>query len=110
MLVRQGGGITVKTSPVSDYPQYIYIPSVDLMMTSLADMSNGSMLGVILTGMGSDGYKGMQHLKSKGGVTLVQDEFTSTIYGMPKCCIEGGVADEVLPLQEIGYEIARIAC
>jgi len=67
------------------------------------------MPGVILTGMGSDGFKGMQYLKSRGGSTLVQDEATSTIYGMPKSCIEGGVADEVLPLNEIGYEIARVA-
>jgi two-component system chemotaxis response regulator CheB len=109
LLVRQGGGIAVKTVPNTDYPQHLYIPSVDLMMTSLADVSNGAMLGVILTGMGNDGFKGMQHLKSKGGVTLVQDESTSTIYGMPKACVEGGVADEVLPLGEIGYEIGRIA-
>jgi two-component system chemotaxis response regulator CheB len=59
--------------------------------------------------MGSDGFKGMQHLKSKGGQTLVQDEATSTIYGMPKACVDGGVADEILPLSEIGYEIGRIA-
>lgn len=109
LLVRQAGGIAVKTVPNTDYPQHLYIPSVDLMMTSMADVSNGAMLGVILTGMGNDGFKGMQHLKSKGGVTLVQDEATSTIYGMPKACVEGGVADEVLPLGEIGYEIGRIA-
>lgn len=109
LLVRQGNGIAVKTVPTSDYPQHLYIPSVDLMMTSLAEVSNGAMLGVILTGMGNDGFKGMQHLKSKGGMTLVQDESTSTIYGMPKSCVDGGVADEVLPLGEIGYEIGRIA-
>ncbi|KAF0221340.1 MAG: two-component system chemotaxis family response regulator [Geobacteraceae bacterium] len=108
-LVRQGGGIAVKTVPTAEYPQYIYVPSVDLMMTTLADICNGSMLGVILTGMGNDGFKGMQYLKSKGGVTLVQNQETSTIYGMPKSCIEGGVADEVMPLDEIGFEIGRIA-
>ncbi|MBT0664791.1 chemotaxis response regulator protein-glutamate methylesterase [Geobacter pelophilus] len=109
LMVRQAGGIAVKTVPASDYPKHLYIPSVDLMMTSLADVSNGAMLGVVLTGMGNDGFKGMQHLKSKGGVTLVQDEATSTIYGMPKACVDGGVADEVLPLGEIGFEIGRIA-
>jgi len=109
LLVRQGGGFAVKTFPSTDYPKHLYIPSVDLMMTSLADVSNGAMLGVVLTGMGNDGFKGMQHLKSKGGVTLVQDEATSTIYGMPKACVDGGVADEVLPLGEIGFEIGRIA-
>jgi two-component system chemotaxis response regulator CheB len=109
LLVRQGGGFAVKTVPPSDYPKHLYIPSVDLMMTSLADVCNGSMLGVVLTGMGNDGFKGMQHLKSKGGVTLVQDEATSTIYGMPKACVDGGVADVVLPLGEIGFEIGKIA-
>ena len=108
-LVKHGFGIAVKTFAPIDYPKYVYIPSVDLMMTSLAEACNGSMLGVILTGMGSDGFKGMQFLKSRGGSTLVQDEATSTIYGMPKSCIEGGVADEVLPLNEIGYEIARVS-
>lgn len=108
-IVRHGFGLAVKTHPPTDYPKYVYVPSVDLMMTSLAEACNGSMLGVILTGMGSDGFKGMQFLKSKGGITIAQDEATSTIYGMPKSCVEGGVADEVLPLDEIGYEISRVA-
>jgi two-component system chemotaxis response regulator CheB len=108
-LVRQGGGIMVKTHPASEYPQHNYIPSVDLMISSMADACGESTLGVILTGMGSDGFKGMQHVKQKGGVTIVQDEATSTIYGMPKACVIGGVADEVLPLSRIGPEIARLA-
>ncbi len=106
-LVRQGSNIVVKVVPTSAYPQYVYIPSVDLMISTMSEATNGSMLGVILTGMGSDGFKGMQLLKSKGGVTIVQDEATSTIYGMPKACVEGGVADEVLPLGQIGFEIAK---
>ncbi|OGR30889.1 MAG: chemotaxis response regulator protein-glutamate methylesterase [Desulfuromonadales bacterium GWD2_54_10] len=108
-LVRQGGNVVVKTVPTSNYPQYVYIPSVDLLMSSMAEATNGSMLGVILTGMGNDGFKGMQLLKSKGGVTIAQDEATSTIYGMPRACVEGGVADDVLPLGQIGFEIAKFA-
>jgi two-component system chemotaxis response regulator CheB len=107
-LIKQGNNIVVRTAPTSDYPQYVYIPSVDQMLTSLCDASGGSMLGVILTGMGNDGFKGMKHLKEKGGGTLVQNEETSTIYGMPRACIEGGVADIVLPLDQIGFEIGRI--
>lgn len=106
-LVRQGGSIVVKVLPASNYPQYVYIPSVDLMISSMAEATNGSMLGVILTGMGNDGFKGMQLLKQKGGVTIAQDEATSTIYGMPKACVDGGVADEVLPLGQIGFEISK---
>lgn len=108
-LVRHGGNIMVKVAPTSNYPQYVYIPSVDLMMSSMAEATNGSMLGVILTGMGNDGFKGMQLLKQKGGVTIAQDEATSTIYGMPKACVDGGVADEVLPLGQIGFEISKFA-
>jgi len=108
-LVRQGGNIVVKVVPTSAYPQYVYIPSVDLLISTMAEATNGSMLGVILTGMGSDGFKGMQILKGKGGVTIAQDEATSTIYGMPKACVDGGVADEVLPLGQIGFEIAKFA-
>jgi two-component system, chemotaxis family, protein-glutamate methylesterase/glutaminase len=108
-VVRSGGGLIIKTSPTTAFPQYVYIPSVDLMISSMAEVTSGAMLGVVLTGMGNDGFKGMQLLKQKGGVTIAQDEATSTIYGMPKACVEGGVADAVLPLGQIGYEIARFA-
>jgi two-component system chemotaxis response regulator CheB len=108
-LVKRGSSVVVATSQPADFPQYLYIPSVDRMITTLADVSNGAALGVILTGMGNDGFKGIQHLKSKGGVSIAQDEATSTIYGMPRACVDGGVADEVLPLGEIGFEIARVA-
>jgi len=107
-LVRKAAGIMVQTVPIDSHPQFVYVPSVDMMLTTLSDASKGPVLGVILTGMGSDGLKGMRHLKEKGGKTLVQDQATSTIYGMPKACIEAGIADEVLPLGRIGAEIGRI--
>lgn len=107
-LVRRAAGITVQTVPIDSHPQFVYIPSVDMMMTTLTDASKGPVLGVILTGMGSDGLKGMRYLKERGGATLVQDQATSTIYGMPKACIEAGIADGVLPLDRIGAEIGRI--
>jgi two-component system chemotaxis response regulator CheB len=106
-LVRQGSNLVVRTQPISNYPQYVYIPSVDLMLSSMAEATNGAMLGVILTGMGNDGFKGMQLIKQKGGVTIAQDEASSTIYGMPKACVDGGVADEVLSLGQIGFEISK---
>lgn len=108
-IVRQGSNLVVRTLATTDCPQYIYVPSVDHMLTTMSDACNGAMLGVILTGMGADGFKGMKHLKEKGGGTIAQDEATSTIYGMPRACVEGGVADSVLPLTQIGPEIARIA-
>lgn len=108
-LVRQSTGIAVRTAPTNQFPGHIYVPSVDILMTNMADVTGGAALGVILTGMGNDGYKGMKHIKEKGGSTLVQDEATSTIYGMPRACIQGGIADLVLPLDQIGFEIAKIA-
>ncbi|MBJ6726043.1 protein-glutamate methylesterase/protein-glutamine glutaminase [Geomesophilobacter sediminis] len=108
-IVKSGAQLSVKIAPTSEFPQYIYIPSVDQMISSMAEASNGSMLGVILTGMGNDGFKGMKLLKSKGGLTLVQNEETSTIYGMPRACVEGGVADVVLPLEQIGFEIGKMS-
>jgi two-component system chemotaxis response regulator CheB len=78
------------------------------MASSLAEASGGSMLGVILTGMGNDGFKGMLMLKQRGGIVIAQDEATSTVFGMPKVCIDKGVADIVLPLGEIGPQIAKI--
>jgi two-component system chemotaxis response regulator CheB len=107
-LVRKAAGIMVQTVPIDSHPQFVYVPSVDIMLTTLSDASKGPVLGVILTGMGSDGLKGMRYLKEKGGSTLVQNQATSTIYGMPKACIEAGIADEVLPLDRIGSEIGRI--
>lgn len=107
-LIRQPGGIAVRLSPTSDYPSNIYVPSIDIMLTSLADATSDPVLGVILTGMGNDGLKGMQHLKKRGGFTLVQDEATSTIFGMPRACIEQGAADEVLPLALIGSTLGQL--
>lgn len=106
-LVRRGTQLVVRTHPTSSYPQYVYIPSIDLLISSMAEATAGAMLGVILTGMGNDGFKGMQLLKQKGGATIAQDEATSTIYGMPKACVDGGIADEVLPLGQIGFEISK---
>jgi two-component system chemotaxis response regulator CheB len=108
-LLRKGTGIVVQTVPTDSHPRFVYVPSIDLMMTSLVEASKGPLLGVILTGMGNDGLKGMQQIKERGGMTLVQDRSTSTIYGMPKACADAGVADEILPLDRIGAEIGRIA-
>lgn len=109
LLRRDGGRYILRTEQTSSHPQQIFVPSLDLMMTSLADACNGAMLGVIMTGMGNDGFRGMQHLKGLGGVTIVQDAASSTIYGMPRACITGGVADHVLPLREISSAICKFS-
>jgi two-component system chemotaxis response regulator CheB len=108
-LVRQGTRLMVRTATTESHPKSVYIPSVDIMLSTLADAAAGPTLGVILTGMGNDGLAGMRRIKEKGGTTLVQDQATSIIYGMPRACIEAGIADLVLPLGQIGPALSRIA-
>jgi two-component system chemotaxis response regulator CheB len=76
-------------------------PSVDVLFTSAAEAVGDRVAGVLLTGMGRDGARGCLSIVEKGGVTLVQDEATSAIFGMPKSAIELGAASRVLPLPEI---------
>ena len=82
-------------------------PSVDVLFQSFAEAASGNAAGVILTGMGSDGAKGLLEMRRAGAFTIGQDEASSLIYGMPKAWVEGGVADEVLPLGQIGFEISK---
>lgn len=86
----------------------LYRPCIDLTMASATEAYGGSTLGVILTGMGHDGTEGMKNIKTAGGKTLVQDEETSIIYGMPKSVVDEGVADKVVPLNMIAGEIVNM--
>jgi two-component system chemotaxis response regulator CheB len=82
-----------------------HIPSVDIMMQSIAEVFQSSAMGIILTGMGTDGADGMQAISRQGGRTLGQDEATSIVYGMPRACEERGILQEVSPLTEISGRI-----
>ncbi|MEO5357077.1 MAG: chemotaxis response regulator protein-glutamate methylesterase [Nitrospirae bacterium YQR-1] len=90
---------------IGEDPAYIYKPSVDVMMLTANAAIPGACLGVILTGMGNDGFKGMKAIKDSGGRTLAQDEDTCVVFGMPKFVVESGLADKVVPLSEIAGEI-----
>ncbi len=81
-------------------------PSVDVMMHSVAKAAGANAVGVILTGMGSDGAKGLLAMRSAGAHTIAQDEETSIVYGMPKEAAAVGGASEILPLERI----AKAAC
>ena len=85
-----------------------YVPSVDLMMSSVAEHYGSKAMGVVLTGMGNDGEKGMLEIKSKGGYTIAESEETAVIFGMPAEVISAGAADSVLPLSEIPMELINI--
>lgn len=87
---------------VTDEPRNtLYHPSADVMMTSIADVYNAPLIGVIMTGMGKDGLEGLKRIKQKGGYVVAQNEETCIVYGMPKAAVDEGVADTVAPLQEI---------
>ncbi|OQX80778.1 MAG: hypothetical protein B6D56_04120 [Candidatus Omnitrophica bacterium 4484_70.1] len=80
-------------------------PSLDVTMKSVAEVFEGEIIGVILTGMGKDGLEGAKAIKSKGGKIIVQDEKTCVVYGMPKVVVEENLADCILPLSEISRKI-----
>ncbi|MHB1697335.1 MAG: protein-glutamate methylesterase/protein-glutamine glutaminase [bacterium] len=82
-------------------------PSVSVMMESVAKLYPGKSIGVILTGMGSDGLLGMKKIKETGGRTIAQDEATCVVYGMPKAVVDAGIADMILPIYKISDEIMK---
>ncbi|HTG80333.1 MAG TPA: chemotaxis-specific protein-glutamate methyltransferase CheB [Geobacteraceae bacterium] len=83
-------------------------PSIDVFFNSLAEEEGARVVGVLLTGMGKDGAQGLHRIKELGGVTIVQDETSSVVFGMPKAAIALNAVDEVLPLQVIPEAIAKI--
>ena len=87
----------------------IYRPSVDVAFSSAASVLPGGVLGVVLTGMGSDGRDGAGMLKSVGCKVWVQDEASSVIFGMPKAVLSAGYADQVLSLQDLGKSLSGLA-
>ena len=82
-------------------------PAVDALFNSLADVYGGAVVAAVLTGMGQDGMRGAERLKAQGGRILAQDEATSVVWGMPGTVVNAGLADEVLPLEEVVPAILR---
>jgi two-component system, chemotaxis family, protein-glutamate methylesterase/glutaminase len=86
----------------------LHMPCVDVMMNSVAEVYRSLTLGVIMTGMGADGAKGMETIKREGGFNVGQDEATCTVYGMPRSAAEAGVLHRVVPLLQIPEQIMQI--
>jgi len=84
-------------------------PSVDVLFRSAARSVGGNAVGVIMTGMGDDGARGMAEMKTAGAVTIAQDEATCIVFGMPKEAIARGGVDKIVALQHIAQEIRRAA-
>ena len=87
---------------------YVYRPSVDVLFDSLVKNWLGKGVGVLLTGMGRDGAKGLLALRSAGWPTIAQDQATSVVYGMPKVAAEIGAATQILPLPSIAAACVRL--
>lgn len=79
----------------------LYRPSCDVLLRSVAESFRNRSIGLILSGMGNDGVKGMQAIREAGGTTLAQDASTSVVYGMNRIAVEMGLVQRALPLREI---------
>jgi two-component system chemotaxis response regulator CheB len=107
LLVQRSGAryvARVKDGPAVHHQR----PAVDVLFDSVAASAGRNAVGVILTGMGADGARGLLAMKQAGARTLAQDEKTSIVFGMPKEAIALGAADEVVPLPMMARSILRV--
>lgn len=105
MTVGEDRRVRVGTEPLDA----VHRPSVDVLFASVGRRFKERAMGVLLTGMGTDGVKGLGVIKENGGVAIAQDEGTSVIFGMPKAAIEKGFADRVVSVTDMAMEIMRLA-
>ncbi len=105
VLTRNGGTyvVRVKNGPRVHYQR----PSVDVLFQSVAKNAGRNAVGVVLTGMGADGAKGMLAMKKCGAGTIAQDEASCVVYGMPKEAVKLGAVDEIVPLGNIPRAIFK---
>jgi two-component system, chemotaxis family, protein-glutamate methylesterase/glutaminase len=94
-------------APSRAAPENFCRPSVDVLFRSAAKAYEDAVLGVVLTGMGSDGRAGSQSVVEHGGSVLVQDRSSSVVWGMPGSVADAGLADEILPLDQLAAAIGR---
>jgi two-component system, chemotaxis family, protein-glutamate methylesterase/glutaminase len=103
MLLKRSGAryfVEVKDGPLVSRHR----PSVDVLFRSTARYAGKNAIGIIMTGMGDDGAKGMKEMKEAGAYTIAQDEATSVVFGMPAEAIKLGGVDKILPLQTIAHD------
>lgn len=108
MVENRGGQARIRILPGDE--RLNYKPCVDVTFGSLARSFPGKTLGVILTGMGSDGKEGCRMMKQSGSDVWSQDEKSSVIYGMPMAVAKAGLTDDVLSLDEIGPRLVEGVC
>lgn len=107
MIVENNHRPTIKLTKLP--PVKGHRPSVNMMLDSLHAMNlKQEILGVIMTGMGSDGLEGLMALKEKQNIPIIaQNEASCVVYGMPRAVVEAGIADKIVPLNQIANEIIR---
>jgi two-component system chemotaxis response regulator CheB len=105
-VARQGTNITIALDDGA--PINFCRPAIDPLFTSAIDVWQGSVLGVVLTGMGSDGTHGGKGIVAAGGSVIAQDEASSVIWGMPGSAANAGICAAVLPLDQIGPKLVRL--
>ncbi len=104
LVIRRSGSdytVKVKTGPPVHYQR----PSVDVLFQSVAKHAGENAVGVLMTGMGADGAKGLLEMREAGAYTIAQDEKSCVVFGMPKEAVRIGAADEVAPLENISRQI-----
>jgi two-component system, chemotaxis family, protein-glutamate methylesterase/glutaminase len=100
-------GVNWRLELNQDPPEHSCRPAVDVLFRSVAAVCRANVLGVVMTGMGSDGVLGAQYIREAGGEVIVQDEPSSVVWGMPGLVYAAGQADAVYPLDQLGQEITR---
>lgn len=108
MVFESGSNRKVKANLLPTVARRGASPVIDVTMESAAQVFGDKAIGVLLTGMGTDGAMGLGMIKDAGGSTIAQDEETSLVFGMPKAAIERRLADEVLPLEDIAGRIVSL--
>lgn len=106
-LVVAGRGARLSCGLVTGPPVNQHIPSIDVLFSSMAEVVRRRGVGVILTGMGKDGSRGLERMRAAGASTACQNEATSVVYGMPKAAVEIGATEQELPLDRIAAFIMR---
>jgi len=112
LIARGGSHLGIKATPNGfithlsmDPPENSCRPAVDYLLRSLVDTFGASVLTVIMTGMGEDGLRGCSLLREAGARIYAQEESTCVVYGMPRAVIDNGLADEIIPLDQIAARI-----
>lgn len=106
-MIVQGTSVNLKLQLNQDPPEHSCRPAVDVLFRSVAAVYRSGTLGVVLTGMGSDGLIGARQIRDAGGEVIIQDQESAVVWGMPGLVYANGQADAVYPLDHLASEITR---